>query len=494
MNNMPSFLDLWKVSPFLILCITSLFCLATKVLDQSKEEDRFVTFVQAFFGLLLSWLLIIYLGSTLGLQEISAFSNQLVFDGLSYYTSLLILLLTIAVLFFSQGHPALREQFSEHVFLLLSACLGMLIIVWSNDLIVSFVGIELMSLAFYVLTGLSLEQKLSKEAAFKYFILGSFASAILLYGIALIYGTVQSTLISDLIQLGPTLAVEDPIFLVGLILLMCGLFFKISIFPFHAWTPDVYQGAPTPVTAFLSTAGKLTPFVLVLRLVGTNVLISSTLFIDLMQWLAVLTMLVGNIMALRQNNFKRILAYSSIAHSGYALIGVIALSLGASQGMGASGVLFYFLAYALMNIGAFAIVCLLETSEESCINVDDLKGLAASRPFMALALTVCLLSLAGIPPTAGFFGKFYVFASALNKGLVWLVVWGVLNSVISLYYYLRPVLNMYMMPADQKVGENPDLLAKGLLFVSAGMVLFLGLFAELVIQKIALAMSFVFAL
>lgn len=490
--NLPVFLDLWIVSPFLILFITSLFCLTVKLLNENREQDRFITFLQAFFGIGLSFFLVIYLSSSLGLEDTTAFYQTLLLDGLSYYASLLILFLTMAVLFLSHNHPALKEQFSEHVFLLLNACIGMLVIIWSNDLVTAFVGIELMSLAFYVLTGLSLEQKLSKEASFKYFVLGSFGSAILLYGIALIYGTVKSFLISDLVQIGPTLVTQDYTFLIGIILFMCGMFFKLSIFPFHAWVPDVYQGAPTPVTAFLSTAGKIAPFVLALRFVGTHILTSSLLFIDVMQWLAVLTMLVGNILALRQKSLKRVLAYSSIAHSGYAFIGVIALSLGSSQGMGASGVLFYFLAYGLMNIGAFAVLHLLEVLEDTSISVDDLKGLAFKRPYVALAFTVCLLSLTGIPPTAGFFGKFYVFSSALSKGLVWLAVWGVLNAVISVYYYLRPVVNMYMTEPDHHLEENSDIAVKYMLFVVSALILFFGIFADVVIQKMALAISIVF--
>lgn len=489
--NVPTFLDLWLIIPFLILFITSIFCLTSKFWSKNSKQDRIATFWQSLFGVIFALSFLIFLSTSLDSESTFIFSKTLIFDGLSYYASILVIFLVIGVLFLSQGHPALKEQFLEHLFLVLNACIGMLVLIWSNDLIVAFVGIELMSLAFYVLAGLSLEQKLSKEAAFKYFILGSLGSAIFLYGVALIYGAINSTSISDLIQLNPLVATEDPMFLIGLGLLICGLFFKVSVFPFHTWVPDVYQGSPTPVTAFMSTAGKLAPFILFLRIVGTDTL--TSLFIDIMQWLAVLTMLVGNIAALRQDSMKRVLAYSSIAHSGYMMLGVIALSLGPSQGMGAASVLFYFVAYGIMNIGTFAFVHLLESTEQSLVTIDDLKGLSKKRPYMALALTICLLSLAGIPPTVGFFGKFYIFSAALSQGLVWLTVWAVINSVISLYYYLRPILNMYMMESESLINENSDVLVKYVFLTSASLILVFGIFADLIIHQIAVAMSILFS-
>ena len=488
--NVPTFLDLWLIVPFLILFITSLFCLTSKFWSKNSKQDRIVAFWQSLFGMIFVLSFLIFLGASLDSESTFIFSKTLIFDGLSYYASVLVVFFTIGVLFLSQSHPALKEQFLEHLFLVLNACIGMLVLIWSNDLIVSFVGIELMSLAFYVLAGLSLEQKLSKEAAFKYFILGSLGSAIFLYGVALIYGAVNSTSISDLTQLSSSTAIKDPVFLIGLSLLVCGLFFKVSLFPFHTWVPDVYQGSPTPVTAFMSTAGKLAPFILFLRIAGTDVF--TPLFIDIMQWLAVLTMLIGNIAALRQDAMKRILAYSSIAHSGYLMLGVIALSLESSQGMGAASVLFYFVAYGMMNIGAFAFVHLLESTEQSLVTVDDLKGLSQKRPYMALALTICLLSLAGIPPTIGFFSKFYIFSAALSQGLVWLTVWAVINSVISLYYYLRPILNMYMMKSDHRINENSDVLVKYVFLTSASLILVFGIFADLIIRQIAITMSILF--
>ena len=309
----------------------------------------------------------------------------------------------------------------------------------------------------------------------------------------MIYGAINSTSISDLAQTSPLSTIEDPILLIGLSLLICGLFFKIALFPFHAWAPDVYQGSPTPVTAFMSTAGKLTPFILFLRIVGTDILTSSTTFIHIMEWLAVLTMLFGNIMALRQDSIKRILAYSSIAHSGYIMLAVIALSLGSFQGMPAASVLFYFIAYGLMNIGAFAFVHLLEPTEHNIVTIDGLQGLSQKRPYIVLALSICLLSLAGIPPTIGFFGKFYIFSTALNAGLVWGTIWAVISSVISLYYYLRPILYMYMMsPSERKIDEHQDALVKGLLLTCAGLILFFGIFADSIINQVAETMSLIF--
>jgi NADH-quinone oxidoreductase subunit N len=231
-------------------------------------------------------------------------------------------------------------------------------------------------------------------------------------------------------------------------MLVVGFCFKVSIAPFHAWTPDVYQGAPTPHTAFMATAVKVVSFAAFLRLIATKSLVGSENLQDFLQWLAVITMIVGNVAAVLQNNLKRMLAYSSVAHSGYLLVGLIATGVSNEMSFGASGVIFYLFAYSIMTLGAFAVVALIEKTENSNIAVDDLAGLAKRKPVIALCLTVFMLSLAGIPPTLGFFGKFYLFTAAIGEGLIWLALWGVLNSVISVYYYLRPVVVMYMREGD----------------------------------------------
>ncbi len=490
MITAPTFADVYKVLPLLLILAASLFPLTIKIMNRNREQGNFVTLFQALLGIGIALFFVFQgrIGDT-------AFSNAVIQDGLALWTVVLVLGLAAFTLVFSHGNHATRgAQFSEHVFLVLSSVMGIMVIAWSNDLVLTFIGIELMSLAFYVLAGLSLEQRFSKEAAFKYFILGSFGSAFFLYGVALVYGITGTTAISGIINGGATLFINDAIFATGIVLILSGLLFKVSVFPFHAWAPDVYQGSPSPVTAFMSTAGKLAGFVILIRVLGSHVLSSSVTAIDVLEWLAVITMLVGNIMAIRQENFKRMLAYSSVAHSGYALVGVIALAMGGAGSTGASAVLFYFVGYGAMSIGAFAILNLFEKNENTLVLVDDLKGFAKRSPWLAAGLTLCLVSLAGIPPTIGFFGKLYIFSSAMKQGLLWLTVWGVINSVISVYYYLRPVLNMYMKEPENGVYPTPqrDVLTKSALFVASIGVIVMGIMADPIISKFAFSIAQLF--
>lgn len=240
----------------------------------------------------------------------------------------------------------------------------------------------------------------------------------------------------------------------GITFVILGFCFKVSIAPFHAWTPDVYQGAPTPHTAFMATAVKAVSFAAFLRVIATKSLVGSDQLFDMLQWLAVITMIAGNTAAILQNNFKRMIAYSSVAHSGYLLVGVITAGVSDNAAFGASGVIFYLLSYALMTLGAFAIASMLEKSENHIVNVDDLAGLSKQRPMLALCLTVFLLSLAGIPPTMGFFGKLYLFNAAVGEGLLWLAIWGFVSSVIGVYYYLRPVVVMYMKEGNAEIANH----------------------------------------
>lgn len=442
-----SMLDLLLVSPAIALLVASLIPITIKVFRGNREQNPFATIIWAFIGLLTSAGLAIL---TYDVSS-SAFSNALVFDGISTLSNLLIIFVTgFTLLYARESLSTCGHQFSEFVFLMLNAAIGMMILAWSNDLIVTFIGIELMSLALYIMIAMSLETKLSKEAAFKYFVLGSFASAIFLYGVSFIFGTAGTTYMNEIAQIAVELISSNRLFLFGVALLVIGLGFKVAIVPFHAWTPDVYEGSPTPVTGFMATGVKIVIFAAFLRFIGTEVLLGeqASSLVVCMQWLAVFTMLVGNIAAIMQNNFKRMLAYSSIAHSGYAFVGVIAAGISGEPILGASGTMFYIFAYTIMTIGAFGVVCLFENREDASIQMSDLKGLASRSPWVALCLTLFMLSLAGIPPTVGFFGKFFIFSGALKQGLYWLVIWGVINSVISVYYYLKPVVYMYMHDED----------------------------------------------
>ena len=436
-------IDLLLVAPAMALFVASCVPLLIKVVRGNQEQNSLAVLVYAYIGL------VIAAGFTVSMMGTArtAFDGALVFDGISSFTTLIVLMVTgVALTYARDSFSSNDKQFTEATFLTLNSAIGMLTVVWSNDLIITFVGIELFSLSLYILIAMSLEEKLSKEAAFKYFILGSFASALMLYGISFIYGTVGSTYLPDLLQAAPNLLATNRLFVLGFILLLVGISFKIAVCPFHSWAPDVYQGSPTPLTAFMATGVKAVSLAFLLRLAASQAFTVERFwpFVDVLQWLAVMTILIGNVGAFRQKSLKRMLAYSSIAHSGYVMIGIIAAGMGGSSMLGASGVMFYILSYSIMTVGAFGVLHLLEPHADSDLTIEDLKGLGREKPYVALSMTILLLSLTGIPPTLGFFGKFFIFSAAVKQGLTWLAVWGVIGSVISVYYYLRPIVAMYM--------------------------------------------------
>jgi NADH-quinone oxidoreductase subunit N len=322
----------------------------------------------------------------------------------------------------------------EYYALLLFATSGMLLLASANDLIVVFLAIELMSLSLYVLAGLFKQRRDAGEASMKYFLLGVFASAFLLYGIALLYGAAGSTNF-DRVAAAP----RSSFVLIGLGLLLVGFGFKISSVPFHMWAPDVYQGAPTSVTAFIATGSKAAVFAVLIRLVVAGLRTVQADATPVLWALAALTMTVGNVVAIAQSSFKRMLAYSSVAHVGYMLVGVVA-----AGPAGASAVLFYLLAYTFTTAGTFGVIALCERAGEEAVDVRDYAGLGRRHPALALVLSLFLLSLVGIPPLAGFVGKVYLFGAAVRAGFVWLAVIAVLNSALAAYYYLRVIVYMYM--------------------------------------------------
>ncbi len=464
--------DVLLISPMIALLLASLIPLTIKVLKGNIEQTPSATLIQGLGGILAAIVLLLVVSGS----GATAFANALVFDGLTQWVGLIALLGAGVALILMYDNPATTgHQFSELVFLTLGSAIGMLILVSAVDLLMVFIGLETMSLALYLMIAMSHEQKLSKEAALKYFILGSFASAIFLYGIAFTFGSVGSTYIPVVISRTAELVSTSQTFIFGITLMFLGFCFKVSIVPFHAWTPDVYQGSPTPLTGYMATAVKAVSFAAFLRLISTKSLMGSENLLDILQWLAVITMLVGNVAAILQNNLKRMLAYSSVAHSGYLMIGLITTGISDNVSTAGSGVIFYLAAYSLMTLGSFAVVCLMEKSENSSIQVEDLAGFATKKPWMALCLTIFLLSLAGIPPTVGFFGKFYIFQAAIGEGLIWLAVWGVINSVISVYYYLRPIVMMYMKDGVESEASLPMNATRIAIVISAILVVFLGL-------------------
>ncbi len=345
----------------------------------------------------------------------------------------------------------------EFYALVLFATAGMVLMAMGNDLIVIFLALEIMSIAVYVLTGIARDDPRSTEAALKYFLLGAFATGFFLYGIALLYGATGTTrldLIADRLRIAEA---SEPIVLLGMSLLLVGFGFKVAMMPFHTWTPDVYEGAPTIVTTLMAVCVKAAAFAAFARVFLETLASLEPVWTGLLWVLAVLTMTVGNLCALVQRNIKRMLAYSSIAHAGYALVGMVA----ATPNGGAS-VLFYLLAYALMNLGAFGVVMALGRVGTANESLDDYAGVGFAYPTLGFAMTVCMLSLAGVPPLIGFAGKFYVFGAAVEAGYVGLAVIGVLNSLVSVYYYFGVIMRMYMVegaPAIDRLSSRPYLAA-----------------------------------
>jgi NADH-quinone oxidoreductase subunit N len=380
----------------------------------------------------------------------SYFRDMYVVDPFSTFFALLFVGIAIVSVLLSWDYlkrTALNQ--GEFYALLCLSTLGMIFMAAANDLMMIFLGLELMSIALYVLAGFRKNRFESNEAALKYFLLGAFATGFLLYGMALVYGTTGTTnltAIGNYLLASPVL--RTPLLAIGALLLFVGFAFKVSLVPFHMWTPDAYEGAPTTATAFMSAGAKAAGFAGLLRVAMAALPGVTPDWQELLTWLAILTMTVGNVTAILQSNLKRMLAYSSIAHAGYVLLGVVA-----GGAAGSSAVLYYLAVYSVMNLGAFGIVSLLGRGTDERVRVQELAGIGFSRPWIAVAFAVFMLGLAGIPPTAGFLGKFYLFRAALSEGHVLLVIAAVLNSVIAVYYYLRPIVVMYMTQPDAEILE-----------------------------------------
>ena len=336
----------------------------------------------------------------------------------------------------------------EYYVLLLFAVLGMMLMGGGSDLMVVFLGLELMSVSVYVLAGINRKSPKAAEAALKYFLLGAFASAFLLYGIALVYGATGTTNLALIGAQVTSLHLEHAtLLLIGLALLLVGFAFKVAAVPFHMWAPDVYDGAPTPVTGFMATAVKAAAFAALFRVLG-QAFAATVAWHQIVSGLAVATMVGGNLVALAQRSLKRMLAYSSIAHAGYVLVAVAA-----ANAAGSAAFLFYLVAYTLTTLAAFALLAVKGRGGESDVLIDDLSGLAAERPWLAFALAVCMLSLLGFPGTAGFIGKWYILVAAAQSAQWWLAALLVLTSVVSAGYYLPVIMVMYMRPAPSSAAH-----------------------------------------
>jgi NADH-quinone oxidoreductase subunit N len=480
MNVTVGLADILLISPLIALFVFSLIPLTGKVLAGNKEQNPAANLIVALIGLILAGGLMLIFHDFNNQEQVgrTVFNGQLIFDGLTQWAGMIALISAAGGLVLLYENPSTNlGQFSEIVFLTLNAVVGMLVLVSSVHLLTMFIGLEMMSLCLYLLIALSQEQRISKEAAIKYFILGSFASAIFLFGVSFVFGSTNTVNITDLVANGAQLVATNKLFLFGISFIIIGFCFKVSLVPFHAWTPDVYQGSPTPITSFMATAVKTVSFAAFLRVVATQALSGSQNLFDVLQWLAVITMTAGNVAALVQTNFKRTLAYSSIAHSGYLMVGLIASGISQTSAYSVTSVLVYLLTYSVMTLGAFGVLSLVEKTENSSISNEDFSGFAKKSPVLALCLTVFLLSLAGLPPTLGFFGKFYLFSAAVSEGLIWLALWGVINSVISVYFYLRPIIMMYMKDGDATVAARPQQATTVVVVFSALFIVIVGLFS-----------------
>jgi NADH-quinone oxidoreductase subunit N len=477
---MNSFLAL---APLLAIVIAALLVLLLEVFFK-REDKSYLGYISLAF-LIAAGIMCILLWN----KAYSYFEGALFLDNLALFFAVIFVIALCFVVLISMKYLLLQDvNYGEYYSLMLLALAGMLIMVTSFNFLVIFLGLEVLSVSSYALAGLRRKDEKSSEAAVKYFLLGSFASAFLLFGLALLYGASRSIDIPEIMsffrqsQNGPPLMA-----LVGMALVIIGFGFKIALVPFHMWTPDVYQGAPTPVTAFFSIGPKAVGFAVLLRMFyaywdssATSQLIFWVLYV-----LSALTMVVGNLIALRQTNLKRLLAYSSIAHAGYILIALLAKDY--------TSLVFYLTVYFFMNIGAFSAVIALSKEDQEYLELDDYAGVGFKYPWIGAALAIFLFSLAGFPPTGGFLAKFYVFSSAVRQGLVPLVIIGVLASLVSVFYYLRVIVFMYMREPSREVEistDNPGLFL--VLFLCLYGVLQLGLYPGNILVVIRLAVSSLF--
>ncbi len=380
--------------------------------------------------------------------EVEVSNGLLAVDGFALFFKVVFLLTALLTVLMSSSYLEVEGASpGEYYFLILCSTLGMMIMASGIDLITAFIGLETMAVSFYILVGFIKPNQRSNEASVKYFLLGAFSLGILLYGMSLLYGLSGTT---NLRVMATTFSTgdQDPRLILAVVLVVAGMGFKIAAVPFHMWAPDVYEGAPTPITAFLSVGSKAASFAMLLRIFVEGLPSLDAQWRLLFEVLAILTMTAGNIAALTQSNLKRMLAYSSIAHAGYLLIGVVA---GTSRGI--TAMLVYLFVYAFMQMGAFAVIVMMRRKDAIGDELKDLSGLAFRQPFAAFAMLLFMLSLGGIPPTAGFMGKFWLFSAAIDQHYYWLAVIGVLNSAISLYYYVRVVVFMYLK--KETTGSEP---------------------------------------
>jgi NADH-quinone oxidoreductase subunit N len=430
--------------PFLAVSVTALLTLLVDLATEGPDREGLGWI--GLVGLVVTAIISVALWNT----HASTLSDAIIVDRYGLFFTLLFCVVAALTLLMSMSYLELTDiRTGDYYTLILLATTGMVLMASATDLIIIFLGLEVMSIAAYVLAGISRRELRSNEAALKYFLLGAFATGFLLFGIALLYGATGSTTLGAIAQrIGAAGTVQPTLVTAGIALLLVGFAFKVAVVPFHLWAPDVYEGAPTAVTALMAVGVKAAGFAAFVRVFLHTLGQLATDWRGVFWVLAVLTMTVGNVTALRQRNIKRMLAYSSIAHAGYLLVGMVA-----GGELGGSAVLFYLLAYAFMTLGAFGVVIAIGRRGQPNESIEDYAGVGFRSPFLGLAMAVFMLSLAGFPPLAGFIAKFYIFSAAVKAGYVWLVVIGVLNSVVSVYYYVSVLVQMYMLEGDLQVAS-----------------------------------------
>lgn len=455
----------YLLTPELITGAFGLFLLVLGLLVPKSEQ-------KGFGYLALAGLIIIFLSTLIFQGENHRFLGgmYIVDTYATFMKQLLIISAFLVVLISLEYISKLGYHQSEYYSMIVFITLGMMMMVSAGDLVTFYVGLELMTLSFVILTTFLKGKATSTEAGLKYLILGAMSSGVLLYGLSLIYGATGTTIIENIVQ-GITVNGIQPILVLGMIFALSGFAFKISAVPFHMWSPDIYEGAPTPVTAFLAVASKAASFAALVRIFVISLPALSELWIIVVTLLAVLTIVFGNVVAIPQTNIKRMLAYSSIAQAGYVLLGLVAFS-----DLGIAAILFYLMTYVFANIGAFAVVTAFYNQTGS-LQIKDYAGLARRSPLLAATMFLCLVSLAGLPPLAGFVGKLLLFTAIIDQGIIWLAFIGIIMSMVSVYYYFIVVKVMYLGKAEENA--EPIKVSAGLksaVVICIAASLFLGIY------------------
>ncbi len=455
--------DFTGIIPEIVLTVTALVVLTLEMLRFSRPK---INLMAAAVGLLLAGIFV-----PQGLDEATLFGGMLRLNKFSMFFDYLYLTVGLGTLIFSQGYLEKRgsESRGEYPALILFCVIGMMLMTRANDLVMVFLGLELLSLSLYVLVGFLRTDLLSNESGLKYLLLGAFATGFFLFGAAMVYGATGSTNYHEIGAAVESGRILSKIYLfLGIGLLLVGFAFKVALAPFHMWSPDVYQGAPTTVTAFLCTAPKAAGFGALINLFNSAFLVIHSDWQGLFWILAALTMTVGNVSALVQSNVKRMLAFSSVSHAGFMVLGVLVLN-----STGLSAVLFYLVVYSIMNLGAFAIIALVE-EEDKGMAFQDYRGFATRYPWLAVSMTLFMVSLAGFPPTSGFVAKYGLLSAAASEGYIWLAIIAVINTLISVYYYLRLVVNMFMKQEQEFLQPTKIVLSQIFVGLLAVIVLVLG--------------------